>query len=144
MVLKNVPVAYAVDPHVHSHMQPMMECYNVLGEPEDVDELQNINIPETEGSRDVAPNIPTATMSQPLKIRKVNIGTEENPKFASVGEYWDEETMANIINLLHEFQDIFPTIFLEMKGILGDLGEMNIPLKLDVKQVRQRPYHLNP
>ena len=75
MVLKNVPVAYVVDPHVHSHMQPIMECYNVSGEPEDVDELQNINILEAEGSRDVAPNIPTDTMSQPLKIRKVNIGT---------------------------------------------------------------------
>ena len=31
-----------------------------------------------------------------------------------------------------------------MKGILGDLGEMKIPLKPDAKPVRQRPYHLNP
>ena len=30
-----------------------------------------------------------------------------------------------------------------MKGILRDLGEMKIPLKLDVKPVKQRPYHLN-
>ena len=30
-----------------------------------------------------------------------------------------------------------------MKGTLGDLGEMNISLKPDVKPVRQRPYHLN-
>ena len=61
-------------------------------------------------------------MNHPLKIRKVNIGTEENPKFASVGDYWDEETMAKITNLLHEFQDLFPTKFYEMKWILGDLG----------------------
>ena len=61
-------------------------------------------------------------MSQPLKIRKVNIGTEENPKFVSVGDYWDEETMAKIMDLLHEFQYFFPTKFYEMKGILGDLG----------------------
>ena len=52
--------------------------------------------------------------------------------------------MANIIDLLHEFQDIFPTKFLEMKGILGDLWEMNILLNLDAKPVRQRPYFLNP
>ena len=71
-----------------------------------------------------------------MKIRKVNVGIEENPKFASVGDYWDEETMAKITDLLHEFQDIFPTKFLEMKGILGDLGEMKIPLKPDVKPVR--------
>ena len=63
-------------------------------------------------------------MNQPLNIRKVNYGTEENPKFASVGDYWDEETMAKITDLLHEFQDLFSTKFLEMKGILGDLGEM--------------------
>ena len=30
-----------------------------------------------------------------------------------------------------------------MKGILGDLGVMRIPLKADVKPVRQRPYRLN-
>ena len=31
-----------------------------------------------------------------------------------------------------------------MKGILGDLGEMKIPLKPYVKPLRKRPYHLNP
>ena len=69
-----------------------------------------------------APDIPTNPMNQPLKIRQVNIGTKENPKFASVGDYWDEETMAKTTDLLHEFQDLFPTKFYEMKWILGDLG----------------------
>ena len=31
-----------------------------------------------------------------------------------------------------------------MKGILGDLGEMKIPLKPNARLVRQRPYILNP
>ena len=75
-------------------------------------------------------------MSQPLKIRKVNIGTEENPKFASVGDYWDKETMEKITDMLHGFQDLFSTKFSEMKGILGDLGEMKTLLKPDVKPVR--------
>ena len=104
---------------------------------EDGDELWNINIPETEGSRDIAASdVPIDPMSEPLKIRKVNIGIEENPKFASVGDYWDEETMARIMNLLHEFQYLFLTKLLEMKGILGDLGEMKVPLKIDAKLVR--------
>ena len=51
--------------------------------------------------------------------------------------------MAKITNLLHEFQDLFLTKFSEMKGILGDLGEMKIPLNLDAKPMRQRPYRLN-
>ena len=42
---------------------------------------------ETEVSRDViAPDIANDHMNQPLKIRKVNIGTNENPKFASIGD----------------------------------------------------------
>ena len=31
-----------------------------------------------------------------------------------------------------------------MKGIVGDLGEMDIPLKLDAKPFKQRSYRLNP
>jgi hypothetical protein len=42
-----------------------------------------------------------------------------------------------------EYQDLFPTMFSEMKGIVGELGEMKIPLKPDAKPVRQRPYRLN-
>ena len=62
-----------------------------------------------------------------MKIKKVNIGSHENPKFANIGDYWDDETMGNIIDPLHEFQDLFPTKFSEMKGIVGHLGEMEIP-----------------
>ena len=64
MVLKVVPVAYPGNPHVHFHMQLMMECCNVSGRPKDDDELQNINILEIEGSRDViAPDIPLDPMN---------------------------------------------------------------------------------
>jgi hypothetical protein len=31
-----------------------------------------------------------------------------------------------------------------MKGIKGPMGEMRIPLKPEVKLVKQRPYRLNP
>ena len=31
-----------------------------------------------------------------------------------------------------------------MKGIVGDLGEMKIPLRPDAKPSKQRPYRLNP
>ena len=115
-------------------MQSMMTCYNISGEPGDDDELWNVNILESEGSCNVvAPDILTDLMSQPLKIRKVNIGSEENPKFSNVGDYWDEDSKAKITDLLHEFQDLFSTRFSEMKGILGDLGEMKILLKPNAK-----------
>jgi hypothetical protein len=31
-----------------------------------------------------------------------------------------------------------------MKGIKGPMGEMKIPLKLDGRPVKKRPYRLNP
>ena len=74
---------------------------------------------------------------KPLKIKKVNIGSPDNPKFSNIGDYWDEETVTNITDLLHEYQDLFPTNFLEMKGIVGDLGEMKIPSRPDAKPIKQ-------
>ena len=58
----------------------------------------------------------------PLKVKIVNIGTLENPKFSNIGDYWDDETVEKITDVLHEFQDLFPTKFSEMKGIVGDHG----------------------
>jgi hypothetical protein len=77
-------------------------------------------------------------------VKKVNIGTIENPKMANIGDYWDEKAMERIIELLREYSDLFPTNFTEMKGIAGELGEMNIPLKPEARPIRQRPYRLNP
>ena len=39
-------------------------------------------------------------------------------------------------------QDSFPTKFSDLKGIIGDLGVMEITLKLDVKPVKQIPIAL--
>ena len=68
----------------------------------------------------------------------------EDPKFSSNnGDYLDDLKMGKVTDLLHEFQDLFSNFFFEMKGISGDLGEMEIPLKPNVKPVNQRPYSLN-
>ena len=81
-----------------------MTCYNLSCEPKHDDELRNVNILESEESHNVAaPDIPTNPMSQPLKLWKFNIEKEENPKFDNIGDYWDDETMAQITDLLHEF-----------------------------------------
>ena len=52
--------------------------------------------------------------------------------------------MERITELLHEYSDLFPTMFSEMKGVAGELGEMKIPLRPNAKPIRQRPYRLNP
>ena len=115
----------------------------MVGEPND-DEPLDVNIPEPEGMHAVEGiSISSDQFLSSLKIKKVNIGLIENPKFTNIGDYWDEETMAKITDLLHEFWDLFPTKFFEMKWILGDLGEMKIPLKIDAKLVKQCLYRLN-
>ena len=79
-----------------------------------------------------------------IKVNKVNIGTVENPKMASNGDYWDEKIVQRITELLREDSDMFPTTFTKMKGIVGELGEMKIPLKSEAISIKQRPYRLNP
>jgi hypothetical protein len=73
------------------------------------------------------PGVELPFIEQPIKIKKVNIGTKKTPKFANVGDYWDAATIDKIIELLHEYQDLFPTKFTDMKGIKGPMGEMRIP-----------------
>jgi len=38
-----------------------------------------------------------------------------------------------VADLLYKYQDFFPNTFDEMKGIIGELGEMRISLKPNVK-----------
>jgi hypothetical protein len=77
-------------------------------------------------------------------VNKVNIGTTDNPKMESIGDYWDEQIVKRITELLCEYSDMFPMTFTEMKGIARELGEIKIPLKLEARLVRHRLYRMNP
>ena len=80
-----------------------MECYNVMGGPKD-DDLWGTNIPESEGTHAVDGfGISSNQFLNPLKTKKVNIGSIENPKFSNIGDFWDDETFGRIIDLLLEF-----------------------------------------
>ena len=124
-------------------METTMECYNFATK--EYDDPRNVNILESEGSPNVqGPMLEIPEVTEKVKTKKVNIGTNTNPKMASIGDYWDDETIGHIADLLSEYQDLFPTKFIEMKGILGDLGVMKIPLREGAKPVKQCPYRLNP
>jgi hypothetical protein len=90
------------------------------------------------------PSLDSEVFVTPIKVNKVNIGTNYNPKMESIGDYLDEKTLERITELLRECSDMFPTTFTKMKGITGDLDEMKIPLKIEARPVRYRPYRLNP
>ena len=61
----------------------------------------------------------------------------------NIGDYWDDAMVDKVAELLHEYQDFFPTKFMDLKGIIGDLGVMKITLIPNVEPVKKRPYRLN-
>ena len=78
----------------------------------DEDDLCDIHIEEVEGEREVeVPPLGSELFSTSIKVKKVNIGKVENPKMASIGDYWDEKTVESITKLLREYNDLFPTMF---------------------------------
>jgi hypothetical protein len=109
-------------------LQKLQGCYNINAD-EDNDSVK-LNIIKIEGQRDIeGPRVELPFIGQPIKIKKVNIGIEQTLNLVNVGDYWDVATIDKITKLLHEYQDLFPTKFTDMKGIKGPMGEMNIPLK---------------
>ncbi len=90
------------------------------------------------------PSLEDYDITTPLKMKQVNIGMEEKPKYTMLGDYWDDSVVDKVIELLREYQDLFLTKITDLKGIIGDLGMTKITLKAYVKLVKQRPYRLNP
>jgi hypothetical protein len=124
-------------------LQRLHGCYNINVDEDD--DPKNVKFSEIEGQRDIEGlGIELPFVGKPIKIKKVNIGTEQAPKLANVGDYWNDATISKITELLHEYQDLFPTKFIDMKGIKGPMGEMKIPLKEDASPVKKRPYRVNP
>ena len=125
-------------------MQDIVNCCN-LSIKECDEDPRNVSIPDSEGERAIAgPPLQTIDVIKTMKLWEVNIGIEEQPKLAKIGDYWDDDTVGKVAELLTEYQDLFPKKFLELKGITRDLGVMRITIKPDALPVKQRPYRLNP
>ena len=113
-IFEEIPIAVTNFHQCNTTIHQWMECYNVTGEP-NYDDPLDINIPGLEGMCAVEGfDISSEQFLSSLKIKNVNIGSSDNPKFANIGDYWDEETLGKITYLLHEFQNLFPNIFLEI------------------------------
>ena len=61
---------------------------------------------------------------------------------AKIGDYWSEEQTTKIVNLLKEFQDVFARDYKDLKGIVHEMGEMNININTNSLPVKKRPYKL--
>ena len=81
-------------------MESVMECYHFTADVEDEDP-RNVNIAESEGLHDVqGATLEIPEITEKVKIKKVNIGIEANPKVSSIGYYWDDEIVGHIVDLL--------------------------------------------
>jgi hypothetical protein len=83
-------------------LQKLQGCYNINVDEDD--DPRKVNITETEGQRDIeGPGVELPFIGQPIKIKKVNIGTKQTLKLDNVGDYWDVSTIDKITKLLHEY-----------------------------------------
>lgn len=98
---------------------------------EDDEDPRDLHLEEIEGYRVIQGDtirILVLDYHKPIKTKKHNILTEEKLKMEIVGDYWNEEIMTEIVDLVKEYQYIFPSIFYKIKGISGELGDMRMQL----------------
>jgi hypothetical protein len=82
----------------------LLECYNVVKEEQDEEDTRDIPLPKTKGENAIEePYIEKVVYAQPLKMWKVNIGTKENPKFAQIGDFLNDETVEKFAYLLFHY-----------------------------------------
>ncbi|XP_019430352.1 PREDICTED: uncharacterized protein LOC109337762 [Lupinus angustifolius] len=61
----------------------------------------------------------------------VNLGTEDDEKEVEVGTLMKEEERKKIIQLLHEFKDVFAWSYVDMLGLDKNIVEQKLPLNPD-------------
>ena len=85
-IFEDYTLSVHTQPEWAIQLEDALKCYNFAVEPEDEDEdPHSINIPESEGTRDVdGPKLQIPAITDPIKIKKINIGTDTEPKFASI------------------------------------------------------------
>jgi hypothetical protein len=106
--------------------------------------VHDIQIEEGEGEREVEVLLLESEVIVVLiKVKKINIGIVDNPKMDNIGEYLDEKRVEIIEKILHEYNNLFPTMITKMKEIEGEIGKMKLLLRYKERPIEQRPYRLN-
>ena len=100
-------------------LKEAVHCWNIDVENIDDEDPHDIQIIKSEGEHALKGKVVKTTTpdyNDPIKNKKHNIGTEEAPKMAIIGDYWDKEKFTQVVELLKEYEE-FPQRFFEMKGI---------------------------
>ncbi|KAH9287514.1 hypothetical protein KI387_031631, partial [Taxus chinensis] len=72
----------------------------------DDEEVEKLEIYHSEGTCEVLDSAyeKAHTYHEPMKMKKVKIGMDVEPKEAIIGDYWSNSKVAKIIDLLCDFQ----------------------------------------
>jgi hypothetical protein len=93
------PLPIYTHPDWTAQIENAKECYNFTIEEDE--NPRDINILESEGSSAVVgPPLECLEVTAKLRIKKINIESEAELKLASIGDYWDEKTIGQIVDLL--------------------------------------------
>lgn len=76
-------------------------------------------------------------MDASIKIKEVNIAKEGQPKMAKIVDYWLEQQMIEIVNLVKEYQDVFVRDYKDLTGLVEEMGEMKIDLLPEETQLKR-------
>lgn len=75
---------------------------------DNLEDLRHLYFEEIEGERDIKeePTIEGIHLL-PLKTKKVNIGIEDKPNLATIGDYWDEQQLRKYSVYLRNMRTCF-------------------------------------
>ena len=77
-------------------------------------------------------------------LDEINLRTKDEPKPTYVSAWLDPITRSRILEVLKEFKDCFAWDYSELPGLDRQLVEHKLPMKPDVKPIKQKPRRMEP
>ena len=71
-------------------------------------------------------------------LEVINLGTEDEKKEVKIGSALEESVKKGLIELLHEYVDVFAWSYQDMPGLDTDIVVHRLPLKEDCPPVKQK------
>ncbi|KAK8559400.1 hypothetical protein V6N13_026823 [Hibiscus sabdariffa] len=78
------------------------------------------------------------------ELEIVNLGTEEERREVKIGTTTSSETRRGLIELLHEYKDVFAWTYQDMPGLSESVAVHKLPIKQECKPIQQRLRRMKP
>ena len=77
-------------------------------------------------------------------VDTINLGTEEDIREVKVGANLEPSVKERLIQLLHEYVEVFAWSYEDMSGLGTDIVVHHLPTKEDYPPVKQKVRHMRP